>query len=211
MGPPLRPDPTVKGYLMDLLATGDLQVVGTDNCTFNADQKAMGKDDFTKIPNGVNGIEDRMAIVWTNGVMAGKLTPSQFVAVTSTNAAKVFGCYPRKGRLEVGADADVVVWDGRATRTISAKTHHHAVDFNVFEGLTVTGVATVTIAGGRISWANGELTCAPGTGRYVPRPPFGPAFDGIAQRDEARDLLKRRVDREPYDGPVFVPAPAPAP
>jgi dihydropyrimidinase len=211
MGPPLRPDPTVKGYLMDLLATGDLQVVGTDNCTFNADQKAMGKDDFTKIPNGVNGIEDRMAIVWTNGVMAGKLTPSQFVAVTSTNSAKVFGCYPRKGRLEVGADADVVVWDGRATRTISAKTHHHAVDFNVFEGLTVTGVATVTIAGGRISWANGELTCAPGTGRYVPRPPFGPAFDGIAQRDEARDLLKRRVDREPYDGPVFVPAPAPAP
>eukprot|EP00668_Euglena_longa_P029245 GGOE01036589.1.p1 GENE.GGOE01036589.1~~GGOE01036589.1.p1 ORF type:complete len:520 (+),score=166.28 GGOE01036589.1:38-1561(+) len=205
MSPPLRPDPCVKHFLMDLLATGDLQVVGTDNCTFNADQKAMGKDDFSKIPNGVNGIEDRMAVVWTNGVKAGKLTPSQFVAVTSSNAAKVFNCYPRKGRIEVGADADLVVWDGDATRVISAKTHHHAVDFNIFEGMEVSGVAVMTIAGGRVVWHDGQLTCAPGSGGYVACAPFGPAFDGIAERDALRDPKQRRVERAPYIGPVFVP------
>lgn len=133
MGPPLRPDPTTKWYLMKHLATGDLQTVGTDNCTFNGDQKALGKDDFTKIPNGVNGIQDRLAVVWTNGVMEGTLTPSQFVAVTSTNVAKLFGLYPRKGVIRVGADADIVVWNPTTPRVVSAKTHMHRVDFNIFE------------------------------------------------------------------------------
>src|SRR3989338_2180938 len=131
--------------------------VGTDNCTFNADQKALGKDDFRRIPNGVNGIEDRMSVVWDKGVAAGILTPSQFVAVTSTNVAKLFNCYPRKGLVAVGSDADIVVWDPSATRVISAKPHHHACDFNIFEGMQVQGVAHTTISRGRVRWHEGQL------------------------------------------------------
>ena len=93
-----------------------------------------------KIPNGTGGVEDRMAVLWHHGVNTGRLTPNEFVRVTSTNAAQIFNIYPRKGSVSVGADADLVVWDPKATRTISAKTHHQKVDFNIFEGMTVTGV-----------------------------------------------------------------------
>jgi len=203
MGPPLR-HPSTKTHLMKLLASGDLQVVGTDNCTFDANQKALGKDDFTKIPNGVNGIEDRMSIVWEKGVIPGWLSICEFVKVTSTNAAKIFNVYPRKGRIEVGSDADIVIWNGNATRVISAKTHHHKVDFNIFEGLTVHGVAELTISRGVVVWENGELKTTQGSGKYIPRPCFSPiAFDGINTRDEARDPLKQKVKREPYSGPVI--------
>lgn len=205
MGPPLRPDPTTKEFLMKMLASGDLQAVGTDNCTFNADQKAMGKDDFTRIPNGVNGIEDRMSIVWEKGVVTGILTPCEFVKVTSTNAARIFNVYPRKGVIAVGSDADIVVWDGEAKRTISVKTHHQAVDFNIFEGMEVHGIADVTISRGVVVWENGQLFTKQGHGKYVPRQCWGPVFDGIKERDIARDELKWKVEREPYKGPVFQP------
>jgi len=205
MGPPLRADPTTKTHLMKLLASGDLHTVGTDNCTFSAHQKAMGKDDFTKIPNGVNGIEDRMAIVWDKGVTTGILTPSEFVRATSSNAAKIFNIYPRKGRIAPGSDADIVIWNGEATRTISAKTHHHAVDFNIFEGMVVHGIAEITISRGIVVWENGHLCCTAGHGKFIPRPCFGPVFDGISTRDIARDERKLKVEREPYNGPVFTP------
>lgn len=168
MGPPLRPDPTVKDKLMGFLASGGLSTVGTDNCTFNADQKAMGKDDFSKIPNGVNGTEDRMSVVWDRGVATGVLTPQQFVAVTSSNAARIFNMYPRKGRIAPGSDADLVVWDPSATRTISAKTHHHNCDFNIFEGMTVRGVALTTVSRGKVVWQNGQLHATQGSGKYTP-------------------------------------------
>eukprot|EP00211_Chloroparvula_japonica_P002682 CAMPEP_0119132602 /NCGR_PEP_ID=MMETSP1310-20130426/11922_1 /TAXON_ID=464262 /ORGANISM="Genus nov. species nov., Strain RCC2339" /LENGTH=502 /DNA_ID=CAMNT_0007123239 /DNA_START=64 /DNA_END=1572 /DNA_ORIENTATION=- len=202
MGPPLRPDPTVKEFLMKMLANGDLSCVGTDNCTFNSDQKALGKDNFAKIPNGVNGIEDRMSIVWEKGVVSGLLTNRDFVRVTSTAAAKIFNVYPRKGLIAAGSDADLVIWDGKASRVISKDTHHHAVDFNIFEGMQVHGVARTTISRGDIVWHEGKLYTEQGHGRYIPRQPFGPIFEGIDTREDARNELKLKVDRKPYDGPV---------
>jgi len=203
MSPPLRHDPSTKDELMNLLRTGDLQCVGTDNCTFNADQKALGKDDFTKIPNGVNGIEDRMAVVWTKGVVTGKLAPTEFVKVVSSNAARIFNIYPRKGRIAVGSDADIVVWNGSSTRIVSAKTHHHKVDFNIFEGMTLHGIAEVTISRGKIVWQNKEMKTIKGSGKYIPRKCFGPVFDNVTVRDTFNDLRKKKIDRVPYTGPVI--------
>ena len=214
MSPPLRSDPTTKDYLMRLLASGDLACVGTDNCTFNADQKAMGKDDFSKIPNGVNGIEDRMSLVWTRGVAAGYLTPSEFVRATSTMAAKLFNMYPRKGRLDVGSDADIVIINPNAKKTISSKTHHHKVDFNIcaysfffflililcmnnvtVEGIEVTGIPEVTISRGKIVWENETLSTEPGSGKFVASPCFGYPFEGVAIRDQVNNPALKKVDR----------------
>jgi dihydropyrimidinase len=205
MGPPLRPDPTVKTYLMKALATGDLQVVGTDNCTFNKDQKAMGEKNFTQIPNGVNGLQDRMSMVWEKGVYAGILTPQQFVAVTSTNAARIFGMYPRKGVIEVGADADICVWDPNAARVISAKTHFHAVDFNIFEGMEVHGCADTTISRGDVVFENNALSVECGHGKFVFREPFGYNFQNVERRQALRDREEVPVERKPYEGEVFKP------
>eukprot|EP00118_Oscarella_pearsei_P002890 m.12084 g.12084 ORF g.12084 m.12084 type:complete len:498 (+) comp23794_c0_seq4:30-1523(+) len=201
MGPPLREDPSTPKYLMDLLANGDLHLTGTDNCTFNGDQKAMGKDDFRRIPNGVNGVEDRLSVIWEKGVHSGKMDPCRFVAVTSTTAAKIFNVYPQKGVIAVGSDADLVVWDGEATRTISSKTHHHAVDFNIFEGMECHGVPLVTISQGKIVYDHGKLDITRGSGRFIPRPTGSSSvYSCVDQRDKIPRYTK--VDREPYTGPV---------
>ena len=178
MSPPFRPKEHQEALWHGLQA-GHLHTTATDHCAFCAPQKAAGKNDFTKIPNGCAGIEDRMSVLWHYGVGTGRLTPSEFVRVTSTNAAQIFNLYPRKGAVRVGADADLVVWDAHATRTISAKTHHQNIDFNVFEGRTVTGLAAVTLSQGRIVWHNGELRAERGAGRYVKRPAFAPMFEAV--------------------------------
>lgn len=168
--------------LWQALQAGHLQTTATDHCCFCAPQKAMGKGDFTKIPNGTGGVEDRMHVLWHHGVNKGRLTPNEFVAVTSANAAKIFNIFPRKGVVAPGADADVVVWDPKRTRRISAKTHHQKIDFNIFEGMEVEGINTVTIAGGRIVYKDGDVRTAKGAGRYVNRPPFAPYFDALARK-----------------------------
>ena len=173
MSPPFRAK-SHQAALWAGLASGQLQTTATDHCCFCAPQKANGRDDFTKIPNGTAGIEDRMSVLWHHGVRAGRLTPAEFVAITSTNTAKIFNVHPRKGAVAVGADADLVLWDPEASRTISAATHHQRIDFNVYEGMAVTGLARTTISRGRLAWHGGEVRAAPGSGRYVPRAPFAP-------------------------------------
>eukprot|EP00126_Sphaerothecum_destruens_P011147 Sdes_comp20863_c0_seq1m17744 len=191
MGPPLRPDASTPGYLMRKLSCGVLDAVGTDNCTFNSEQKSMGRDDFRKIPNGVNGVEDRLSVVWEKGVHAGILSPMQFVAATSTNAAKIFNLYPRKGRIEVGSDADLVVWDPDMTRTISAKTHHQKVDFNIFEGMLCHGVALVTICKGKVVYNRGKIDVEAGWGKYVPRSPFNNfIYSKVYRKEQAEKWQK---------------------
>jgi dihydropyrimidinase len=154
------------------LQAGNLHTTATDHCTFCAEQKAAGQDDFTKIPNGCGGVEERMAMVWDAGVNSGRLTPSEFVRVTSTNAAQIFNMYPRKGLVAAGADADIVVWDPQGSRTISAKTQFSKGGFNVFEGRTVRGVPTHTLAAGKVVFDKGQLRAEEGAGRYVERPSF---------------------------------------
>lgn len=171
MSPPFR-GKEHQAALWKGLQSGMLQTTATDHCCFCRDQKRAGREDFRKIPNGTSGVEDRMGVLWHHGVRTGKLTPSQFVAVTSTNTARIFNLAPRKGVLQPGADADVVVWDPTRTRTISARTHHQNIDFNIYEGMETIGSAAVTLSRGRILWQDGELRTERGTGRYVDRPCF---------------------------------------
>ena len=185
MSPPFR-SREHQGALWRGLQSGHLHTTATDHCAFCADQKAMGRGDFTKIPNGTAGVEDRMAVLWDQGVNTGRLTMNEFVAVTSANAAQIFNLYPRKGVVQVGADADVVVWDPAGTRTISARTHHQRVDFNIFEGMTVHGIPVHTVSGGRLAWTNGQLQVEAGTGRYLPRPPFTPAYEALSKANALR-------------------------
>jgi len=185
LSPPLREDTSTPGYLMELLARGDLDCTGTDNCTFSSAQKALGLNDFTKIPNGVNGLEDRMSVIWENGVASGLMTAERFVAVTSTSAAKIFNIYPKKGLIAPGSDADIVVWDPSRTRVISKDTHHHAVDFNIFEGMEVHGIAETVITGGRVVVEDGQVKVAMGAGKFVPTPPFSPyVYDKVKLEEE---------------------------
>jgi len=178
MSPPFRAKEHQEA-LWHGLQSGNLQTTATDHCCFCADQKAMGKDDFRLIPNGTAGIENRMEVLWHHGVGTGRLTMNEFVAVTSANAAQIFNIYPRKGRVDVGADADIVVWDPEATKTISAKTHHQKIDYNIFEGMTVKGCASHTLSQGKVVYANGKLDVERGAGRYVDRPAFAPYYDAL--------------------------------
>jgi dihydropyrimidinase len=193
MSPPFRPKDHQEA-LWNGLQSGNLQTTATDHCCFCAPQKAMGRNDFTKIPNGTGGVEDRMSVLWHHGVATGRLTPNEFVRVTSTNAAQIFNIYPRKGSVSVGADADLVVWDPKGTRTISAKTHHQKVDYNIFEGMAVTGVPSHTISQGKLAWVEGKLNVTRGAGRYIPRPTFPPVYGALNRQAELR--RPRGVTRE---------------
>ncbi|MGB5257118.1 MAG: dihydropyrimidinase [Woeseiaceae bacterium] len=192
MSPPFRSKEN-QDALWKGLQSGNLQTTATDHCCFCADQKAAGKDDFRLIPNGTAGIENRLEVLWHHGVSTGRLTMNEFVKVTSTNAAQIFNIYPRKGSISVGADADIVVWDPAASKTISAKTHHQKIDYNIFEGMTVTGCASHTLSQGRVVFADGELNVERGAGRYVDRPPFAPYYDALkVQAEKAEPVAVQR-------------------
>jgi dihydropyrimidinase len=181
MSPPFRA-PHHQDALWGALAAGHLHTTATDHCAFCAEQKGVGREDFSKIPNGCAGVEDRMAVLWSAGVNTGRLTPNEFVKVTSTNCAQIFNLYPRKGAVAVGSDADLVVWDPNASKTITTAGSISRVGHNVFEGRQVLGLPVVTLSQGRIVWMNGELRTERGAGRYVNRPAFAPMFDAARRQ-----------------------------
>jgi len=192
MSPPFRPKENQEALWRGLQA-GMLQTTATDHCCFCAPQKRMGHNNFTQIPNGTGGVEDRMHVLWHHGVNSGRLTANEFVGITSANAAKIFNIYPRKGSISVDADADIAIWDPARERTISKETHHQNVDTNIFEGMTVKGINTVTISQGNIVYQDGDIRTVKGAGRYIDRPTFAPYYDAM-QKSAARSAPEA-VDR----------------
>lgn len=170
MSPPIRP-PNVGHHdaLWTGLTSGMLDSIGTDHCPFTMEQKRAGKDDFTRIPNGAAGIEDRLALLYTYGVCEGHFDLQRMVALGSTNPARIFGLYPRKGTVVIGSDADLVLYDPASEGVRSAKTHHSKCDRNIFEGFKVRGKPTHVIVNGRVQFRDGRLDVERGAGRFIKR------------------------------------------
>jgi dihydropyrimidinase len=174
--PPLRPKEN-QPKLWDGLKDDHLQVVSTDHCPFCfEDQKILGKDDFTKIPNGGPGIENRLQLIHHHGVNSGKLSLNRFVEISSTAPARIFGMYPQKGEIAPGSDADIVIWDPNAAYTISAKTHHMRVDYSMFEGFECRGNARTVLSRGEVIVDGNRFLGKPGRGRYLKRAARGGAW-----------------------------------
>ncbi|MFZ5964303.1 dihydropyrimidinase [Thalassococcus sp. BH17M4-6] len=183
MSPPFR-NKQHQDSLWAGLQSGSLSVVATDHCAFTTDQKRFGVGDFTKIPNGTGGLEDRIPMLWTYGVGTGRLTPQEFVAVTSTNIAKILNIYPKKGAILAGADADILVLDPEKEKTISAKTQQSAIDYNVFEGKHVKGLPRFTLTRGQVAVRDGEMHHEVGHGQFVKRTPDGPVNKALSSWKE---------------------------
>ncbi|MGU3574364.1 dihydropyrimidinase [Brucellaceae bacterium C25G] len=201
MSPPFR-DKLNQDSLWAGLSAGSLQCVATDHCAFTSEQKRTGLNDFTKIPNGTGGLEERLPVLWTKGVETGRLTPNEFVAVTSTNIAKILNMYPQKGAVLEGSDADLVIWDPKATKTISAKTQHSSIDYNVFEGVELRGLPRTVLSRGKIAFDHGKVLAEPGDGRFVEREPNASVNKALSTWKEV--VAPRKVERKPEHMPYGV-------
>jgi dihydropyrimidinase len=169
MTPPLR-DKSNQEQLWKGLRGNDLQVISTDHCPFCfKEQKELGRGDFSKIPNGGPGVENRMSLIYDGGVVQNRISLNRFVELTSTAAAKIFGLFPKKGTIAVGSDADIVIFDPNREQTISAKTHHMRVDYNAYEGRTVRGVTETVLSRGNVIVENGSFKGKAGDGKFLKR------------------------------------------
>lgn len=166
--PPIR-DKSHQERLWEGLRNGRLRTLGSDHAPFDMEQKRMGLGDFTKIPNGLPGLEDRVRLYYTHGVQAGRIDLQTFVATASTNAAKIFGLFPQKGTIAVGSDADLVIYDPSVKEKISVKTHHMNVDYSAFEGFEVTGRCAVVTVRGKVQVRDGEFVGEKGMGKFLKR------------------------------------------
>ncbi|MEP7273307.1 MAG: dihydropyrimidinase [Acidobacteriota bacterium] len=171
MTPPLR-DKSNQEKLWSGLRGNDLQVISTDHCPFCFKEKELGRDDFSKIPNGGPGVEHRMSLIYDGGVAQGRISLNRFVELTSTAAAKIFGLFPRKGTIAVGSDADIVIFDPNREQTISAATHHMRVDYSAYEGWKVKGVTETVLSRGRVILEDGEFKGKLGDGLFLKRGTF---------------------------------------
>ena len=192
MSPPFR-NKSHQDSLWAGLQAGSLQVVATDHCAFTTEQKRNGIDDFTKIPNGTGGLEDRMPMLWTYGVGTGRITMNEFVAVTSTNIAKILNIYPQKGAILIGADADLVVWDPTREKTISATTQQSSIDYNVFEGKHVKGLPRFTLTRGHVAVEENTMKNKIGSGEFISRAPFQTVHKSLSKWKEV--TAPRKVQR----------------
>ncbi|CAN5130727.1 dihydropyrimidinase [soil metagenome] len=168
MSPPIREKKNQK-TLWSGLQQGLIQAVGTDHCPFSWEQKKYGKDDFSKIPNGHPAIEHRMELMFSEGVKKGRISLNKYVEVTATNPAKIFGMYPKKGTIAIGAEADLVIFDPDKKHTISKNTHHMNVDYSSYEGWEVTGKTETVLLRGQIAIEDGKCHLEPGNGQFVKR------------------------------------------
>lgn len=202
MSPPFR-NKLHQDSLWAGLQSGSLQVVATDHCAFTSEQKKFGLEDFTKIPNGTGGLEDRLSLLWTHGVKTGRLTENEFVAVVSTNIAKILNVYPRKGAILPGADADIVVWDPKMSKTIDCMNQKSIIDYNVFQGFEVVGMPRFTISRGEVVWGKpGNNEPRPGRGQFVKRPVFQSVNQALSKW---KDLTApRKVERSAEHMPIGV-------
>lgn len=172
MTPPLR-EKWNQDKLWQGLRGNDLQVVSTDHCPFCfKEQKELGRDDFTKIPNGGPGVEHRMSLIYNGGVVSGRISLNRFVELTSTSAARLFGLFPRKGTIAPGSDADIVIFDPNMEVTISAATHHMNVDYSAYEGMKVKGVTSTVMTRGKVIIEEGRYIGKPGDGQFLRRSAF---------------------------------------
>ena len=201
MSPPFR-NKMHQDTLWNGLAAGSLQVVATDHCAFTTEQKRMGLGDFTKIPNGTGGLEDRLPVLWTYGVGTGRLTMNEFVSVTSTNIAKILNIYPKKGAIREGSDADIIVWDPKSEKTISSEKQQSIIDYNVFEGIKVKGLPRFTLSRGRVAAEEGVVKANPGDGKFISRDPFPEVNKSLSQWKELTS--PRRVERSAKNMPAGV-------
>lgn len=170
MSPPLR-DKRNQEILWAALRSGIISTLATDHAPFDTKQKEMGRNNFCLIPNGIPSLEDRVRLLYTHGVCAGRLDLSKFVDVASTAAAKIFGLFPKKGTLQVGSDADIVVYDPNFNGTISAKSHHMNMDYSAFEGFPVKGRCSAVTVRGKLQVKDGEFVGTKGIGRFLRREP----------------------------------------
>jgi dihydropyrimidinase len=194
MSPPLRASGNEEA-LWRGLAGNDLQAISTDHCPFcMKEQKELGKNDFSKIPNGAPGIETRLHLVYDGGVRKGRISLNRFVELTSTSPAKIFGLFPKKGTIAVGSDADIVIFDTEREETIShhnARTHHMNIDYNAYEGFKVKGCTETVLSRGKIIVDKGNYVGRAGDGAFVRRAPYGGHYAN-AHAHTARDALAQR-------------------
>ncbi len=168
MSPPLR-EKKDQATLWAGINQGLVQIVATDHCPFMWEQKLMGKDDFSKIPNGHPAVENRMELLFSEGVMKNKITLNKYVEITSTNVAKIFGMFPKKGTIAIGSDADIVIIDPNEQHTLSAKTHHMNVDYSGYEGWEITGKVKTVLLRGKVAIDNNQCLIKKGYGQFVKR------------------------------------------